>query len=111
LDNELGFTRVSISFKDSKYEFTIVDSNGEHKILGGIGRRLKDKTELKGNVSITSSYGYWCDKNTFVMKMQLIETPFCYTISLCFEGNKLELKVHVNVSFGDKEFPIIKGES
>ena len=110
LDNQLGFKQVSISFKDSKYEVTIVNSNGEHKIPGGIGKRLEGKIDLMGNVSTTASYGYWCDKNTFVMKLQLIETPFCYTIKLCFEGNKIELTGDVNVSFGTKELPILKGE-
>ena len=70
--------------KTTKYEITIVNSSGEHKISGGIEKRIEDKIDLMGDVSTTSSYGYWCEKNTFVMKLQLIETPFAYTIKLIF---------------------------
>jgi hypothetical protein len=96
LDNKLGFKQFSISFRDTKYEVTIVNSGGKHKISGGIGERLEDKTDLMGDESTTSSYGYWCDNNTFVMRLQLIETPFSYTIKLNFEGNRIELTGNVN---------------
>ena len=109
-DNELGFKQVSINFKASYYEFTIVNSKGKYKISGGMGQRLEDKTDILGVMSTTSSYGYWCDKDSFVMKLQFIEAPFCYTIKLCFEGNKIELRGNVNVSFGTKELPTLKGE-
>lgn len=109
-DNELGFKQVSISFEATKYEFTVVNNNVEHKISGGIGKRVEDKTDLYGDASSTSSYGYWCDRNTFIMKLQLIETPFSYTIKLCFEGTKIEIRGAVNVAFGDKELPTLKGE-
>jgi len=110
IDNELGFVQVSITFEASKYELTIVKGDGEHKISGGIGKRIEDKTNLFGDASATSSYGYWNHKNTFVMKLQLIETPFRYTLKLCFEGNKIEVMGEVNVAFGNKELPTLKGE-
>lgn len=109
-ENKLGFKQLLISFKDSEFEISIVHSKGEHKISGGIGKRLEGKTDFPGSMSATSSYGYWLDMNTFVTKLQFIETPFCYTIKLYFEGNKIEISENINVSFGDKEFPIIKGE-
>ncbi|MBU3110273.1 serine hydrolase domain-containing protein [Clostridium lacusfryxellense] len=110
MDNELGFKQISIRFEESKYEITIVNSSGEHIISGGIDKRLEDKTDLMGDESRTSSYGYWCDNNAFVIKFQLIETPFAYTIKLMFEGNKIELTGNVNVAFGPKELPTLRGE-
>jgi CubicO group peptidase (beta-lactamase class C family) len=109
-DNELGFKQVAISFEAKKFEFTIVHEKGKHTISGGIGQRLEDKTDLMGNMSITSSYGYWSDNNSFVMNIQFIETPFCYTIVLTFEGEKIEVRGKVNVSFNAKELPILKGQ-
>lgn len=109
-DNEFGFEKVSICFQASQFEITVVHSKGEYKIVGGLGQRLECKIDLIGDFSLTSSYGYWCNKNTFVMNTQFIGTPFCCTLELCFEDNNIEVKGKINVSFGIKELPNLKGE-
>ncbi|MBU3191366.1 beta-lactamase family protein [Clostridium bowmanii] len=109
-ENKFGFDQLSIRFEDSKFQISIVHSKGEYKISGGIEKRLEDKTDLLGTMSATSSYGYWSSTNTFIMKIQFIETPFCYTIKLYFKGNKIEISGNVNVSFGTKELPNLRGE-
>lgn len=44
------------------------------------------------------------------MNTQFIGTPFCCTLELCFEDNNIEVKGKINVSFGIKELPNLKGE-
>ncbi|MGH4119565.1 hypothetical protein [Clostridium sp.] len=108
------------------FEFTITDNKCEYKIPGGIGKMVEGKTDLLGKMtacyapyllelgkmSISSLGGYWCDSNTFVIKLQFIETPFGNTIKLCFNGNKIEIRgtTNVNNPLGSNELPILKGE-
>lgn len=107
--NDLNIESVSFCFKDEYCIFKTRYPHREEVVNCGFNEYKEAVANLTGTPSPVAACGNWQDENTFIMLIRLVETPFCYTINCHFGENTIELKMSVNVNFGPKEFPAIKG--
>ena len=53
--------------------------------------------------------GIWSAEDTLTITLRTVETPFYYTLTCHFKGDRLEVVPAANLSFGPTEFPPLIG--
>ena len=116
--NEDQVTEVSLHFSGESCFFTLSDHRGTHSITAGLGNTVEGETSMTGNllhheyqpdVLRVLARGVWRDQQTFVMSWRFVETAFCDTVVLRFQGNQLDLTRSVNTNAGSTERPTLVG--
>jgi hypothetical protein len=100
--------RFDFSAGGSTVKLRIPD--GEQVITAGCGEWIEGimAAGSPGPRPVAAS-AVWTAADTFALTLRYYETPFYETYSFHFDGNNLLLKGAVNVAFGPKEYPEVKG--
>lgn len=116
--NEDQVTSVRLQFSQEDCVFTLSDHRGTHKITVGLIDAVEGETSMTGNL-LHHEYqpermrvlgrGAWRDDQTFVMTWRFIETAFCDTVVMEFNGDQVTLARSVNTNAGSLERPILQG--
>jgi hypothetical protein len=108
--NERGVETMAFAFDGDGCVVTIGDGQGEHRLSAGFGAWREGTTafDLPEPRPVAAS-GAWADAETYVMKLCLVETPFCPTVTFRFVGDEVAVDVLENVSFGPPERPRLTG--
>jgi CubicO group peptidase (beta-lactamase class C family) len=118
--NEDQVTEVALRFAGDRCSFTLADHRGVHRIEAGLGHTVEGDTTMTGNL-LHHEYqpdlmrvlarGAWRDERTFVMSWRFIETAFCDTVVLQFDGDALRLDRSVNTNAGARTRPTLFGRA
>jgi CubicO group peptidase (beta-lactamase class C family) len=108
--NAMKIEAISFEFGASGSTVKLRLADGEQVISAGCGAWVEGvlAAGAPGPRSVAAS-GVWTAANTFVLTLRYYETPFYETRTFQFDGDSLLLKGVVNVAFGPKEFPEVKG--
>jgi hypothetical protein len=110
--NEQGIETLAFDFGEQSSIVTARDRNGEHRIACGSGAWSSGTTTLgSGDPQGIAASGAWLAADTFVVKLCYSETPFCYTFTCRFTGDRLVVDSRINVAFGPVEQPQLVGRS
>lgn len=99
---------------------TVWDGRGEHRLHLGRGTWAAGATAWSPFDAHTTARdvrrpiaasGGWTAGDTYELRVYYTEAPFCVTAVCKFAGEKVRLKVRINVSFGPTEFPELTGQS
>jgi CubicO group peptidase (beta-lactamase class C family) len=108
--NEQGIETLSFDFGAESSVVTARDRHGEHRIACGGGAWMGGTTTLgSGEPRRIAASGAWLAADTYVVKLCYSETPFCYTFTCRFTGDRLAVDSRVNVAFGPVEQPQLVG--
>lgn len=121
--NALHLRALSYRFDPSSCTLTLTTDRGTHRISCGIGTwkqrqnstPLAPRSTLLGLPVSTSNVavaGSWADDSTFVLTIQMVETPFHDTLTSHFEGNEVRVefaRMVGNISLGRDERPTLHG--
>lgn len=108
--NDLNIEAVSFNFQDEYCTFTTHYPQRAEVVNCGYDEYKECTANLTGSPTTVAACGNWQEENCFILLIRLVETPFCYTLSCHFSEDTLELKISLNVNFGPKEFPALKGK-
>jgi CubicO group peptidase (beta-lactamase class C family) len=110
--NDLKVTAASLAFDTSGCTFTLCDDRGKHRAVCGDDAWREDSTTLNPTgVQPTAGASAWTADDTYTIKLYLVETPFCLTITARFEADTLTLDVTPNVAFGPVGHPPLVGRA
>lgn len=119
-DNPNQVREIGVSFEDDLCRFVLVDHRGTHVIDAGMGREVEGETSMTGN-SLHHQYqpdklrvvasAAWSDDDTLKMTWRFVETAFCDSITLRFDGDKVAMDRSVNVNSGDLQWPTLQGRA
>lgn len=110
---------IAFDFGPAEDVCTVWDSRGEHRLLLGRGAwaasgtawdPLDARSTVRDVRRPIAASGGWTARDTYVLRVYYTETPFCVTAVCKFAGEKVRLKLRVNVSFGPTEFPQLTGQ-
>jgi CubicO group peptidase (beta-lactamase class C family) len=94
---------------------TIRTPAGEQQVAFGWGKWVKGVTTLvmaqplMSQTRAVMTSATWSAEDTLLVTLRLVETPFYYTMTCIFSGDRLEVVPTTNVSFGPTELPPIVG--
>lgn len=111
-DNMADIRTFSIRFTEQGAAAHFSDKRGDHTFH--LGRNewqegiytMYMKHENPGLSSMT-----WRDKNTLVLTIRFVETPFCVTLTCSFGERDVQLLINQNVPFGGPEPKPILGKA
>lgn len=116
--NEDEISEIVVRFEGDRCDFQLKDHRGTHRVVAGFGRSIEGETSMTGN-RLHHEYqpdslrilarAAWEDTNTLTMTWRFIETAFCDTVVLRFEGDHLRFDRRVNTNAGPKERPTLTG--
>ncbi len=99
--SELLLHAITLTFTEGQTICCLEDEAGTHYVRSGQGQWIESRTTYRQpEGQQVAAAGAWVGAGTYVMKLQLIETPFCLTISCHFSEEKLHYQAALNVSFG-----------
>jgi CubicO group peptidase (beta-lactamase class C family) len=111
--NDLKIEAISFDFKADQSTITLHTTQGKRTIVCGNGAWIdgivEAGEELGPQPAVCS--GIWSADNTFEATFRYYETPFFDTFAFHFDKDRLTIQGSVNVSFGAKEHPLLKGQS
>ncbi len=111
-ENEARLETVSLELSGDGAVLVARNQSGEQRIPCGYGTWVRGVSCLFGpEPEKTAATGAWTDGRTFTVQTYLSETPFLHTITFRFEDGQLQVRQHVNVSFGVKESLDLTGHS
>ena len=105
-ENEKGILSVSFSFASASNCFHLTNGQGEHQIVCGNGRWIKNEAMIPFmlpsmmnqllnrkivNPVKVAAWGTWKDPQTYVMIWQYLETPHSDTVTCRFQGDEIHL--------------------
>jgi hypothetical protein len=102
---------VSSEFGKKESLVVVRDNDGEHAIVCRPGEWTESRALLFNHqpaVSVTS--GAWISSDAFLISLRWYETPFYNTYSCRFKGDQVLISTRINVSFGPKEGPTLRGK-
>jgi CubicO group peptidase (beta-lactamase class C family) len=111
---------IAFDFDPAGDVCTVQDEYGEHRLILGrdawaAGAAAWDPLNARSTVRAArrpiAANGGWIAGDTYELRIYYTETPFCVTAVCKFVGDKVKLKLRVNVSFGPTEFPQLTGLS
>ena len=125
-DNTLSVKTVSLNFGKEGCLFNMKDSQGEHRVLCGLGRWVDGETNVSPNplklfpspvpgetkTKIAAS-GTWQDPNTFVMTWRFVETAHYEVVTCKFDNDNVQLsftKSLVVLTNGKDSRPVLQGK-
>jgi hypothetical protein len=110
--NPQGIATIAFDFGAEPNIITARDSHGEHRIACGSGAWSSGTTTLgSGDPQRVAASGAWQAADVYAVKLCYCETPFCYTFTCRFAGERLTIDSRVNVAFGPTEQPQLVGRS
>lgn len=127
-ENTLSVKSVSLNFGKDSCLFSMKDSQGEHRVLCGLGRWIEGETDISPNTlklfpsPVPGEYktkiaasGTWQDPNTFVMTWRFIETAHYEIVTCKFENDSVQLSftkslVLLSNPHGKDSRPVLQGK-
>jgi CubicO group peptidase (beta-lactamase class C family) len=109
--NRMKIEAVSFEFGTKESQVVVRDNDGEHAIVCRPGEWTESRALLFGGqpaVSVTS--GAWISTDTFLISLRWYETPFYNTYSCRFKDGRVLISTWINVSFGPKKGPTLRGK-
>lgn len=109
---------ITFDFGPTEDACTVQDGHGEHRLILGHGAWTAAATAwipfdahstVRAMQRPIAASGGWTAGDAYELRIHYTETPFCATASCKFAGDKVRLKLRVNVSFGPTEFPQLIG--
>jgi CubicO group peptidase (beta-lactamase class C family) len=109
--NDLGLQRVGLAAEAEGTTLTIVDPQGEHRVLLGDGVWRQGTANLRGlGEEPVAAAGAWIAEDRYEARICLYESELCLVLRLHFTGGALRLEVEPNVSWGEPKVTEIAGE-
>ncbi|MFC2125920.1 serine hydrolase domain-containing protein [Bacteroidota bacterium] len=108
--NEMDIMSVTFDFDISPNIITIVTSEGEKTFKAGNGSM--ETGELKNPQLISrkiAASGAWEEVDKYIVNLIYFETPHAIKFTYQFKDEELLWNTDLNVSFGQTEFPQLKG--
>ena len=84
--------------------------NRQQVIAAGCGEWVEGVTGAGADARKMVANGVWTAADTYVLTLRYYETPFYDTHTFVFDGDRLLLNGGINVAFGTKEYPTVKGK-
>jgi CubicO group peptidase (beta-lactamase class C family) len=112
-ENDLLWKGISFDFTPDISKVWIQEKAGGQTVLElncTAGQRLEHRERPKWLPGKMVVSGVWAEENVYTIVIRFIETPFYYTFRCSFEGDRIQIDVLMNVSFGSKEIPVIHGK-
>ncbi len=109
--NDQRIADFTLTFGNDGATFSLKEGRRRHNLRLGHGVWAEGKPIAFGRTEPGPVYGSggWIDANTYVVAMCFVETPFCPTITLKFDGDRVEYTYRNNVAFGPTEQPTLIG--
>ena len=108
--NEQHIESLCLDFDHKGCVLTLRNDHGEQRIACGNGKWLQGTAAvMTPEPQRVAAAGAWTEDDTYVVKLYLIETPFCQTITCHFDDDRLTVDNRMNVSFGPLEQPRLIG--
>lgn len=104
--NALKIKTLAFDFSQPEAVITIRTLRGKHQVACGAGAWHEGTLPLFDHSPCMVASGVWPDENTFVITLRFYETPFFYTLSCHFDGDRLTIEGAVNVAFGPTTFAL-----
>ena len=116
--NDQQIDALTVVFARDRDRITIRDARGEYAIDCGHGAWIEgDALFIAGMMPFgdgtshpVAASGAWTDEETYVVKLCYYETPFCPTLTLSFEEDRVRFAFKANVGFGPTASPILVGK-
>lgn len=101
--NEYGWQSVCVEFLDGQLKFCLINKDGTHEVVAGIGVWVDGITEMwpAGPISACAK---WVEKNDLVIRIAHAETPYVNSYTLKFKESGLEMTRDLSASFGPTHF-------
>ena len=108
--NSMQVEAIRFDFAAGGSALKLRTPDGEQVITAGCGEWVEGIMGVGGpGPRPVAASGVWTAANTFVLTLRYYETPFYETHTFQFDGESLLLKSAVNVAFGAREYPEVKG--
>lgn len=112
--SELGVKAISFTFRDDSIYAALELPQGQAEITCGYGRYGEGSFPPPSPSVQGSSPAFSCaarqSANTLEIMTRLVETPFSYHLTCTFTPGEVELSFRMNVGFGRREFPPVRGK-
>lgn len=107
--NEEGVAEIALDFTADACRFSLTDRRGTHSITSGFGDGIEGDTTMTGN---TLHHQYqpaslrvvaqaaWPAPDRLELQWRFVETAFCDTVTLHFDGDRVRLDRQVNANAG-----------
>jgi len=111
--NDQRIADLTLTFGRRAVTLSLKEGRRRHNIRLGQGAWVEGKSTAFGPTkpSPVLASGAWTDANTYVAYLCFVETPFCPTITLKFDGDRVEFTYRNNVSFGPTDQPTLTGQA
>lgn len=108
--NERKWTSLMIAFTETEAVLTLRGDEREDRLSYGRGAWAEGESDLLGYTrsEVAASF-VWERSDRLRLTMRFIETPFCLTSTIDFDGDSVTLEHRMNVGFGDQEAVRIQG--
>lgn len=110
-ENDLyGIKSASFQFEGDSCQLTLELPSGEVQTPYGFGHYEQGRFPVPQGLPLAYSCAAWRSENELELMSRLVETPFTYTLLCKFAPGEVELKISVNCSFDQQEFPTLHGK-
>jgi CubicO group peptidase (beta-lactamase class C family) len=92
---------------------TLRNNWGEDRVVCGYSEWALGHTRFQPPIpdQRVAAAGAWTSPDTYTAQMRSYETPFCFTLTCRFDGDRVTVNQRVNVSFGPLEAPALTGHA
>jgi CubicO group peptidase (beta-lactamase class C family) len=116
--NEDGVAEIRLDFTADACRFTLTDARGAHGIENGFGVAIEGDTTMTGNrlhhqyqpdTLRVVAQAAWPAPDRLELQWRFVETAFCDTVSLRFDGDTVTFDRRVNANAGLMQLPTLIG--
>ncbi len=116
--NEDGVAEIALDFTAKACRFSLTDARGTHSIENGFGDPIEGDTTMTGNrlhhqyqpASLrVVAQAAWPAPDRLELQWRFVETAFCDTVTLQFDGDGVRLDRRVNANAGAMQRPTLTG--
>ena len=119
-ENERGVQAVALDFDPVALALLVRTAGGETRTPIGLGSWAKSRDGFANGLErilsvparpLIAASGGWTAADAFTVKLAAYETPFYSTLTLHFDGDRLNLGSEHNVAFGPTKLPPLVGQA